>query len=390
MHQTFVTFSKAELDKLKPSHKSYEVSDRKISGLRLWISPNNTRTFIFLKKFQGRTLRIKIGRYHEFSIDEVRQRAIKLSAQIADGIDPTAQKKAIKLEPTFKELFDYYYKMHSQRFNKSPEHNKRIMNFHILPVIGNKKADKITREQIRNLHFNIGENRGKITANRVITIVQSTYNFCIKEGYWKGDNPCLGLRKFQEHSRDRFLNLEEIKSFFNALSQEEQIFQDFFSLSIFTGARKSNLLSIKYTDIDFNLKRWRISETQTKNGDVNIIMLSAPAIEILERRKINNEQLNMPSLFVFPGEGEGGYLKDPKRSFDRIRERMGIDDIRIHDLRRTLGSYMAIQGASLPIIGKALNHKNLNSTAIYARLSLDPVHDAVDLASKFIASVAAK
>lgn len=85
--------------------------------------------------------------------------------------------------------------------------------------------------------------------------------------------------------------------------------------------------------------------------------------------------------FVFPGESMDGYLKDPKRAFERIKKRMEVSDFRMHDLRRTLGSYMAISGASLPMIGKALNHKSQVSTAIYARLAHDAVADAIETAT---------
>lgn len=136
-----------------------------------------------------------------------------------------------------------------------------------------------------------------------------------------------------------------------------------------------------WSDLNLDLRRWRIGETQTKNRDVNIVPLSEPALAILRARDVANKTIAEPSTFVFPGTSSDGYLKDPKRAFDRVRERMEAPDIRMHDLRRTLGSYMAISGASLPIIGKALNHKSQVSTAIYARLSNDPVLEAVNIAS---------
>src|SRR6185503_15245564 len=88
-----------------------------------------------------------------------------------------------------------------------------------------------------------------------------------------------------------------------------------------------------------------------------------------------------PTQYVFPGSGKSGHLEEPKKGWQRILTRAGIADLRIHDLRRTLGSWQAKQGASLTIIGKSLNHKNQNTTAIYARLDLDPVRDSVNAAT---------
>jgi len=162
------------------------------------------------------------------------------------------------------------------------------------------------------------------------------------------------------------------------------LFQDFFMLSLFIGARKMTMLTMKYSDLDLELGRWRLSEEQSKNGDVNIYTLSDSALEILRRRSVQNKLLVTPSEFVFPGEGAAGHLVDPKKSFKRIKRRMGVSDIRIHDLRRTLASYMAINHASLPIIGMALNHKSRASTEIYARLSQEPVKDAINAATEIM------
>ena len=129
-----------------------------------------------------------------------------------------------------------------------------------------------------------------------------------------------------------------MKSFLNALEYEEQLFADLFKILLFTGARKGNVLSMKWADIDLGLKRWRIPESQTKNKEVNIVALSYEVVEILTARSRFNKSLEAPSQFVFPAEGKSGHLTDPKKSFNRIKKRMGVNDIRIHDLRRTLGS----------------------------------------------------
>ncbi|TFF33653.1 hypothetical protein E2R66_25015 [Mucilaginibacter psychrotolerans] len=99
-----------------------------------------------------------------------------------------------------------------------------------------------------------------------------------------------------------------------------------------------------------------------------------------------NDFCKKPTSHVFPSEKTDGHLKDPKKAVKRIKTHMGVLDLRIHDLRRTLGSYTAINGTSLLIIGKALNHKSQVSTTIYARLSQDPVLSAINIASDFIKS----
>jgi integrase len=82
--------------------------------------------------------------------------------------------------------------------------------------------------------------------------------------------------------------------------------------------------------------------------------------------------------YVFLGQNGVGHLKNMKRAWDRIRVKAGIRDVRFHDLRRTVGSWLAGSGESLQLIGKILNHRDVSTTAIYARLNLDPMRQALE------------
>ena len=192
---------------------------------------------------------------------------------------------------------------------------------------------------------------------------------------WKGENPAHGITKFPEQSRERFLQSDELPKFFQAVAQEEnKTIRDYVLMSLLTGARRSNVLAMRWADINFERMEWRIP--MTKNGEPQTITLSSEAIEVLHNRKPLDG-----AEYVFTGNGKSGHLEEPKKGWKRILERAGIDNLRIHDLRRTLGSWQAKTGASLAIIGKSLNHKNQNTTAIYARLDLDPVRDSVNKAT---------
>lgn len=93
---------------------------------------------------------------------------------------------------------------------------------------------------------------------------------------------------------------------------------------------------------------------------------------------------------LFPGEGEAGHFHDPKKAWARILKRAGIEDLRIHDLRRTLGSWQTALGASGFIVGKSLGHKSMQATAVYARLNLDPVRNSVNAAADAMFKAAKK
>ena len=144
-----------------------------------------------------------------------------------------------------------------------------------------------------------------------------------------------------------------------------------FFVGLLTGARRSEVLTMKWEDLDLQQAIWRIPDT--KAGRPHTIPLPIPVIQ---------ELLKLPRLegnpFVFCGRWGRSHLINVSKLWRRIRKEAGLDDVRIHDLRRTLGSWLVAAGASLPLIGKALNHSNQGTTAIYARLQLDPVRVALE------------
>ncbi len=379
-----INFTKQALDELPATAFQYDVKDSKTTGLIVRVNPGGKKTFMFFRRVNGKLLRVKIGYAQDISIEHARKKAISYNSQMIAGVNPNEILRGKRKELTFKQLFDKYYLEHALVHTKRPGDNKATLDFHLKSSFWSKRLSEITKQELRTIHIKQGEARGKQQANRVLNIISAVYNFGIREDLYDGKNPTIGIKRFKSRSRDRFLSTEELKKFFKALEQEEQIFQDFFALSIFIGARKTSMLKMRYKQLDLELKRWRLSEDESKNDDINIYVLPEVAVDILKRRSRENNLSPIPSEYVFPGDGIYGHLIDPKRSFDRVKKRMGVHDIWIHDLRRTLASYMAINHTSLPIIGRALNHKSPVSTAIYARLSSDPVLHAVNLATELM------
>ena len=133
---------------------------------------------------------------------------------------------------------------------------------------------------------------------------------------------------------------------------------------------------MRWQDINFHRATWKIPET--KNGMSHLIPLSHQALSILQERyeAKHNE-------WVFPSQtSKSGHLEEPKSAWKRILQRANLEDLRLHDLRRTLGSWQAATGANSYIIGKSLGHKTQQATAIYARLNIDPVRESVEKATQ--------
>ena len=132
---------------------------------------------------------------------------------------------------------------------------------------------------------------------------------------------------------------------------------------------------MSWNDINFTENSWKIQET--KNGESQTIHLSEQVLFILKKRNLEKS-----SEWVFLSHtSASGHIEEPKKAWKRILKAAGINDLRIHDLRRTLGSWQAATGANSYIIGKSLGHKTQQATAIYARLNLDPVRESVNKAT---------
>jgi integrase len=274
------------------------------------------------------------------------------------------------MEPSFGDAFEQFLERYSKREKKTWRADVYNVN-RFLSHWFTRKLSSITKLEWQALHERIGTQHGRYQANWLLNCVRAIYNKMIEWG-WEGQNPTIGIRHFKEIKRDRFLNYGELQKFFQALQEEpNETVRDFFLLCLWTGARKNNVLCMRWEEIDWEFQEWRIPHS--KNGEPIHLPLASEAVELLKKRKAGSS-----SSWVFPSNrNASGHLTQPQMAWERLLKRSGIQDLRIHDLRRTLGSYQAINGSSLPIIGKSLGYKSSHSTLIYARLSHDPVRKSV-------------
>ncbi|MCB9979389.1 MAG: tyrosine-type recombinase/integrase [Rhodospirillales bacterium] len=369
-------FTKQFLQSLKaPASGRLYVADTREKGLSVYVTSSGIITFFVRKRINRRDERVVIGRFPEMTIEQARTQALAIKAQIAQGKDPIEDKRRMRSEITFFDMFHGFMERYSKKHKRSWRYDEREVN-KFLSHWFKRKASTITKQEIQLLHERIRDKNGLYQANRILERISAIFNRAIEWG-WQGENPAHGIRKFREKSRDRFLQPDELPRFFAALEAEEnQTARDFLMLSLLTGARKSNVLAMRWDEIHFERAEWRIPET--KNGDPLTIPLSLQAIEILDRRR---QGTNSEWVFAVSGS-TSGHLADPKKAWQRVLARAGIKDLRIHDLRRSLGSWQASTGASSFVIGKSLGHKSQQATQIYARLNLDPVRESVERATQ--------
>lgn len=374
---TRFNFTKRSLEGLDVPSKGrrFYCYDEKVRGLGVAITDKGTISFLVYRKIDGRPERITLGHYPDLSIENARGLALETNAQIAKGKNPNREKSKLREETTFKELFDQYLEHHAKVHKKSWQSDENQHRLY-LASWDKRKISNIHKADIEQLHAKIGKEHGVYAANRALSLLGILFSKAISWG-WNGSNPTVGIKKFREKSRERFLHKDELSRFFQALEEEpNQSLSDFFMLSLLTGARRANTLSMRWQDVDLQRALWQIQET--KNGMSHNVPLSLEAISILKKRKqdIKNNE------WVFPSNtSQSGHLEEPKSAWKRILTRANLQDLRIHDLRRTLGSWQAATGANSYVIGKSLGHKTQQATAIYARLNIDPVRESVNRAT---------
>ena len=355
-----------------PGADRIQVYDAKTPHLAWRVTSNGVGAFYFYKKVAGAVKRVRIGG-SELSVEQARKQAAKLSGGVADGVDPSEQKRIARAATaTLGDLLDNFIERHAKLHKKSWQGDEDQIERYLSDWKSRRLAS-IKSDDIRALHAAVGKKHGPYSANRLLAMIHSAYR---KAGnLWAGPNPAAGISRFREKSRDRFLQAGELPRFFAALADEpNETIKDFITTALLTGQRRSNVMAMAWSEIDFERATWRIPET--KNGQPLVVPLSPPAADLLKRRKENAK-----GEYVFPGHGKSGHLVEAKAAWRAILKRAKITDLRLHDLRRSLGSWMAISGSSLLVVGKALGHKSTAATQVYSRLSLDPVRAGVDLAT---------
>ncbi|EER21704.1 MULTISPECIES: tyrosine-type recombinase/integrase [spotted fever group] len=361
-------FTKEILQEIKaPEAKRDIYKDTKEKGLLLIVSYGGSKIFYLGVVLSKKYHRIKIGVFPYLSIIDARLKASELKGKIAQGYNPIEEKARLSKEPTFKEFYDRYLDEYSKINNKRWKDYAASVDRYAKHLY-NRKISTIQKADIQEL-FNKLTKTGKYGANRFLEILRPVFNKAIEWELIKV-NPAIGITKHQEQSRDRYLTREEIPQFFAAIAEEKnEVMKDFFLIALYTSVRKDNLLTMKWEQVSFTDKQLYLPET--KNGKPHSLPLLDQALEILKARKENST-----SSWVFPSETSGsGHLQEPKKAWSRICEKAGIKNLRIHDLRRTVPSWMAMTGANQYVIGQLLNHMDPRSTAVYTRLANDTARE---------------
>lgn len=366
--QNLINFTKSALENLPipAAGRRLFFYDVKGNGLHVAVTSNGKKTFYIRRRINGKNEKHYIGPFPGLSIEKARDRAAMFAGEVASGTNPAESRRLLRGELTLGIMFAEYLERHLKKSRKRWEDTQNNFNRYFGDW-AERKLSEISQNEVEARHSEIGQQRGPYAANRSIEIIRALYNKAIIWRLYKGHNPAKGITKFEERSRDRVLQSDEFERFFSTLDSEDADFRDFVMLALFTGARKSNVLSMSWQNLNLTTGVWTIPAELSKNKENQHIVLTEVELEILQRRLRDQ---GGKSIFVFPSSGRTGHVTDVKKAWNSFLARAAIEDLHIHDLRRSLASWMANTGANVSVIRGALNHKDVKTTlSVYALAS---------------------
>jgi integrase len=306
-----------------------------------------------------------------WTCETARKEARRLLGEIASGKDVASERARAKGALTVAELAREFLERHGPKLKPGTLYNYRYeFRLYVAPALGKLKAEAVRHSDVAKLHHTMRDK--PYEANRTLAFISKLFSWAEDQDYRpRGSNPAIGVERFREHRRERFLSEPELARLGATLTEVERDgSQSNFATAavrmlLLTGARRDEIVKLQWAHVD--LERGLLLLPDSKTGK-KAIQLSAPAAAVLA---------SVPKLwgnpYVFCGTKRGQPIANLTKRWLRIRRRAELTDVRLHDLRHSYASLAAGRGGSLVMIGALLGHANPSTTQRYAHLSADPL-----------------
>jgi len=358
--------------------------DRDLPGFGVRVYPTGSRFYVAQTRAGGRPAkRVTLGRHGVITAEEARRRAASFIARVKAGGEAAAEPAAKAGGPAVGELARAWLEEHvAVRCKPGTVRMYRlVVEKHLLPALGGTPALALDHAKVADLHHALRAT--PVMANQAVDVLSRIWNAAVERGRLPGGagNPCRLLGRNRARGRERFLSAEEFRRLGRALSERKGVSVHAAAavrLLALTGCRKSEILALRWEDVDLEAGEFMLTDSKTGPRSVP---LSPEAAEVLA---------NVPRLagnpWVIPGRGPGERMRNLNDPWRIIRERAGLRGVRLHDLRHSFASRALALGESLPAIGKLLGHARVETTARYAHPARDSVREAALKVSESIAA----
>ena len=387
--------TKTTVESEQPSDKERFIWDAEIKGFGLKIFPTGAKTFVFQYRTpEGRTRRHTIGKYSDtLTADQARKRAKDYAYEVHAGRDPMGDKQARRNAMTVGELLDLY--VASERFAGNAASTQSVdkgrITRHLLPLLGNEFADNLTAQQVAKAHRAVKEGKtaarvktkarglakvrgGEGAANKCVLLLSSAYNWAIKNKLAKA-NPASAMNCSGSGVRDTVMtNAEDYGRLFATLQRMEDEHRirsaaaDAIRFIALTGARRGEATGLRWQWVDLKSGMITLPPTAHKaghrTGRPRIIALPAEAQAIIARQPEGE-----PGDYVFaPAKGTGplsiGTMWPAVRAEANLPANLGL-----HGLRHSIGTHLAMAGASAVELMETLGHRQITTTLRYVHFA---------------------
>lgn len=338
------------------------VWDTELKGFGMRVQPSGRKTYVTrYRNAAGTQRKSTIARCTDVTADKARELARKVFAAVAEGKDPTAEKHALKIAPTVIQLEERYMREHARPFKKagSVSNDEMLWRLHIIPALGKKRVDAVTRADILSLHGSLADKPA--TANACVALLSKAFNLAELWAWRAAGNPCRQVKKFKIRERETILSPAQISQLNDSLVDmvaEEEIpheMADLVRLLLLTGCRLNEIMSARQEWVDHERKLLLLPDSKVGQRRIS---LSDAAMDII---------VSIPEGdWLIPGRVEGEHMKHPHGMFKRIKARAKLPtDLRPHDLRHTAGSIAHMSGLTQKQVATMLGHRQLSTTERY-------------------------
>lgn len=382
--------SKRLVDQTKSGEKDVFVWDDELKGFGLKVTPRGRKVYLVQARLAGRLRRWTIGPHGRWTPDKARSKALRMLALVEEGQDPERENldgERITVSSWMTTYFDEGCRDKAES-TIAVEHG--LNERHIKPLLGKRTLASIDRSDAEKFLNDIATGKtagtfktekkrgrarvtgGKGTANRTLALLSSALAFAVDRGALR-ENPCSRVRPYALKARERYLSDKELASLGDAMRKEEAAGANSSAIAalrllVLTGCRKSEILGLKWREIDWQRKCLRLEETKTGGS---VISIGEPALDLLRNLPRDEE-----SEYVFPASRGEGHLVGLPKVWRGVRKRAKLEGVRLHDLRHSYASFGAGKGVSLLILGKLLGHRQQSTTQRYSHLADDPLQQA--------------
>jgi len=381
--------TKRDIDALVATGCPAYLWDEAVPGFGVKALPSGAKRFIIKYRADGggRSARQRwytIGTYGALTLDQARDMARQVHADIARGGDPQGRKSGLRTAPTLKDVWSRFET--EELPEKKPltrRDYKAIWEDLIRAKFGNSKVEALTRSEVDRFHKALRSTPYR--ANRALALLSRLMSLA-EAWEWRsqGTNPCKHVSRFEERARTRYLTAGELKRLGTSLAKSEAdgtisaTARNAIELLLLTGARLNEILTAKWQWVD--MRNGVINLPDSKTGAKPIYLSEQTKIVLKRQKKLHGKK---PYIFPSPTDAKKPYV-NLRKSWDRVCKNAKISGVRLHDLRHTAASIAISQGASLPVIGRLLGHSQAQTTQRYAHVDADPALKAANEIGTFV------